>query len=191
MISDLADITDLFIRKHCKALFADMIPCAKQQVFAVLAIKIDEGFICFFGTNYSNSPIYECPGTRNEQGEKTYKNCKKICRQDFHAETHAIHLCKESGFDPKGGLMYITGHPQCCCNCENAIIENEVAYAKSFDSTYEKHFQKQNIKAWSLSSCFFWKKIAKRIFVACFIILFVLVNRENRYFSFIFLLFYI
>ncbi|MEI7562333.1 MAG: hypothetical protein WCJ39_01035 [bacterium] len=142
-ISKFSDITAQFIKQNCEALFRKKIVCKSKIVFAVLVIQTDKGLRCFFGTNYINYPMETCPGTRNTQGIKTYENCKKLCKQDFHAETCAIYLCTKNNFSAYGGRTYITGHPFCCPNCEGTIERHGIIYAKSFDSAYEKHFGKQ------------------------------------------------
>ena len=139
-ISSLNDITGEFIKQNCEELFAQKIVCKSKIVFAALVIQTNQGLRCFFGTNYINHPMETCPGTRNAEGIKTYQNCKQLCKQDFHAETCAIHLCNRSNLSAKGGFMYITGHPFCCPNCEATIKEHGIIYAKSFDSAYESHF---------------------------------------------------
>lgn len=151
LIKDLSEINSDFIEENCKRIFKNRLLCLKRQVFAVLTIKHKDGFLCFFGTNYRRYDVGtgECPRIRHQYHVKDYKTCYteciSICKQEFHAETCALALCKRNDFSGKGGHIYITGHEKCCPNCEQSAKETGIIYAKSFKpdkdgSLYEKLF---------------------------------------------------
>lgn len=112
-----------------------MVKCPKAQVMAAL-VTVDGR--AFAGTNYvGNCDIVACPRLPDEK----YEKCKTVCRQPWHGETSAIDNCLRNGGDPKGGRMYLTGHTICCPDCQAAMKEHGVAYAKCVDPNgKEYHF---------------------------------------------------
>lgn len=150
-IKNLDEINGDFIEKNCRRIFKNRLLCLKKQVFGVLAIEHKNGFLCFFGTNYRRFDVGTgiCPRTNNQYLIKDYKTCYTecidICKQEFHAETCALALCKRNEFSAEGGRIYITGHQKCCPNCQKSMKEMGIIYAKSFQTDqngdlYEEYF---------------------------------------------------
>ena len=151
-IKSLDIINSDFIEKNCRKVFKNRLLCLKKQVFAVFTIKHKNGFLCFFGTNYRTFDVGTgiCTRINNQYLIKNYKTCYteciEICKQEFHAETCALELCKRNGFSAEGGRMYITGHEKCCPNCQKSMKMMGVIYAKSFKTDkngdlYEEYFE--------------------------------------------------
>ncbi len=150
-IKNLDKINGSFIEENCRKIFKNRLLCLKKQVFGVLVIEHKDGFLCFFGTNYRKFDVGTgiCPRINNQYLIKDYRTCytecTEICKQEFHAETCALALCKQNGFNTVGGRIYITGHPKCCPNCQKSMKEMGVIYAKSFQpdrdgNLYEEYF---------------------------------------------------
>ena len=107
--------------------------CVKQNVLVV----IENNGKFWTGTNWCRKPQKICP-RGNMPSEVGYALCKKVCKQNSHAEIEAI---KKAGKEARGGTAYIFGHTYSCKKCIKAMkkagIEKILIVAKLGDTTYE------------------------------------------------------
>jgi len=102
--------------------------CAKRHVVAI----IEKSGKFYVGSDWCRNPQKKCPRFPGED----YAKCKKICKQDGHAEVDAI---KKASGNTKGAVMYLIGHDHCCDSCldamEKAGIETVIfnKYPKGFE----------------------------------------------------------
>jgi hypothetical protein len=100
-------------------------PCAKQRVIA--EIVTPDG-ARFYGENLCENPQKECPRTGLPTGVG-YEMCRDICRQNSHAEVHAI---VNAGAAARGATLILHGHSYACDKCKAAakkagIIKIEIS----------------------------------------------------------------
>jgi len=90
--------------------------CAKQEVTAIIVNKNGKHYI---GSNWCKNPQKVCPRDilKYKSGEG-YELCKKICKQNSHAE---IDACKIAKKEAKGSTLYLIGHTYCCDNCQKIM----------------------------------------------------------------------
>lgn len=83
--------------------------CAKREVIAI----IENNGQYWIGTNFCKKEQIKCPRENFPSGEG-YELCKKICKQEHHAEVDA---CEKAGKNALGGTLYLIGHDYACDDC--------------------------------------------------------------------------
>jgi deoxycytidylate deaminase len=114
--------------------------CVKHPTSAVV---VKNGKIIGQGTN-AGKYVEVCPRWGSPTG-KNYGPCKKVCKQDGHAEVTSVANAKKSGHETHGADLYLYGHWWCCEKCWNVMIEAGIENVYLLDKSWKLFNPEVNI----------------------------------------------